>query len=120
MSAVSAFDSSSGVARAPARRALSADDSLSRAQAELELRGSELRRLREALREETRRREAAEAALAAAQRQHGSCAGLPAAERCRGQVVGEEGRRGQLRQFGQVFRPEDTITSSTSSMPGMS
>jgi hypothetical protein len=27
-------------------------------------------------------------------------------------------RSEKLRQFGQVFGPEDTITSSTSSMPG--
>jgi len=76
MSAVSAFDTSPGIARAPARRNARvdapADDSLSRAQAELELRGSELRRLREALRDETRRREAAEAALVEARRLHAS------------------------------------------------
>lgn len=76
MSTASAFDDSSTLSRAPLRRARRSDahgdEALSRAQAELELRSSELRRTRDALREESRRREAAEAALAEARRQHDS------------------------------------------------
>ena len=76
MSAASAYDDSSALSPAPLRRSRRidrpGDDALSRAQAELELRNSELRRIREALREESRRREAAEAALAEVQRQHDS------------------------------------------------
>lgn len=70
MTAVSACDSGIDVARAPARRPARPDHGLSRTQADLELRNSELRRTREALREEARRREAAEAALAETRRQH--------------------------------------------------
>lgn len=70
MTAMPTYDSGTDVARAPARRAPRTDRSLSRAQAELELRNSELRRTRDALRDEARHREAAEAALAEARRQH--------------------------------------------------
>lgn len=75
MSTVSPFDDSSAPAlvsnRARARRnEQPIGDPLSRAQAELALQGSELRRLRAALREENRRREAAEAALIEARQQH--------------------------------------------------
>jgi len=70
MTATSTYDRSTETARAPARRAPRADHGLSRAQTELELRNSELRRTRDALREEARRREGAEAALAESRRRH--------------------------------------------------
>lgn len=71
MNTVSALDSGSDRVRTPpSPQRLRRDAGHSRVQAELEVRNSELRHLRESLREETRRREAAEAALAEARRQH--------------------------------------------------
>lgn len=70
MTALSAYGTDTELARAPARPIARDDRSLSRVQAELALSHSELRRMRDALRDEVRRREAAESALADARRQH--------------------------------------------------
>jgi len=74
MNGLSAVDGTTTRTRPAARRPVSPDasidDALARTQSELEFRSSELRRAREALREETRRRLDAEAALAELREQH--------------------------------------------------
>ncbi len=70
MNTVSALDSGSERVRTPNPQRLRRATSTSRVQAELEVRSSEVRHLRDALRDEARRREAAEAALVEARRQH--------------------------------------------------
>ncbi|WP_293370586.1 ATP-binding protein [Nevskia sp.] len=74
MNGISASGIDTGLACPPARRPARADaplhDALARSQSELELRSSELRHSREALRKENGRRIAAEAALAALREQH--------------------------------------------------